>query len=746
MGGSERSGMVMEVTSPGLQAGWSDSALSALVDVGADGVARLSRLVPLPGALAPRRDERLFGGEDRPLAGLPLLDVVVAGCGRGWAGRRYADSVVGHRMRYVGHEDRDKGPWHELAMTVEDGTTGLLANVNYEFLRDGGAVRSRTRLTNNGTAPITVESVTSFLGGGLAGPGGNLDDVDLLWAENDWLSEGRWQARSFRDALPEINRDAHQSRSRARFALTSAGGWSSGTFLPMGAAVNRNTGHTLLWQIEHNGAWHWQVGEHTGEGAGASYLALLGPTDVEHHWGLVLMPGESFESVPVALAVSDDGLEGAVGRMTGYRRALRRPHRDHQRMPVIFNDYMNTLMGDPTTERLKPLINAAADAGAEFFCIDSGWYAELDENWWDTVGAWVPSKSRFPNGISEVLELISARGMVPGLWIEPEVVGVRSAVAGKLPLEAFFTRAGQRVVEQGRYHLDLRHPSARDHLDTVVDRLVDDLGVGYLKMDYNINVAPGTDAGGVPTGVGLLGHNRAFLEWVDMVLDRHPGLTVESCASGGMRTDYATLCRFQLHSTSDQQDALYYPPIAAAAPVAVAPEQAAVWAYPQPEWDDDRTAFTLCSAMLGRVHLSGHLDRMAPAQQSLVAEAVVTYKKIRSDLGRAVPFWPVGLPGWSDPLVALGMRCDGAIYVLVWDRGQRGTGAGAAVVPHEILLPVTGVADDATAEVLYPHLGAQVRWYPEPGRLGVVLPRAPSACLVAVKPQASVTARAGTTA
>ena len=66
------------------------------------------------------------------------------------------------------------------------------------------------------------------------------------------------------------------------------------------------------------------------------------------------------------------------------------------------------------------------------------------------------------------------------------------------------------------------------------------------------------------------------------MLDRHPGLIIENCASGGMRTDYAMLSRLQLQSTSDQQDFLRYPPIAAAAPAAITPEQAAIWAYPQP--------------------------------------------------------------------------------------------------------------------------------------------------------------------
>ena len=290
-------------------------------------------------------------------------------------------------------------------------------------------------------------------GRGLPGPQGgtSLDDLDVLWAENDWLAEGRWQQRALRDALPDLNRGAHGADPRGRFGLTSIGSWSSGTYLPMGSIISRRTGATWAWQIEHNGAWHWQVGEFTPPhgGEAQAYLALLGPADAEHQWRAVLTPGASFTTVPVSIAVSDEGFEGAVAALTASRRAARRPHEDHRRLPVIFNDYMNTLNGDPTTERLLPLIGAAAQAGAEYFCIDAGWYADAGEGWWDTVGAWKPSPTRFPGGLwPRCSDRIKAEGMVPGLWLEPEVVGVRSPVADQLPADAFFTpgrRAGGRA-------------------------------------------------------------------------------------------------------------------------------------------------------------------------------------------------------------------------------------------------------------------------------------------------------------
>ena len=708
--------------------GWTDEAIDLGIEVADDGTATLARLAA-------------GGGPEAGAAqGLPLVDVIVAGTGRSWSGSRYAESVVGHRLRYLDHEQDADHEWRQLRIELEDPETGLRAEVFYQVLTGRGAVRSWVCLTNGGSEPVTVESVTSFLAGGLPGSLGeaSVADLDVLWAENDWLAEGRWQRRALRDALPDLNRAAHGGDPRGRFGLTSEGSWSSGTYLPMGAVVDRHTGQAWAWQIEHNGGWHWQLGEFTSHRAAGRadgvYLALLGPTDSEHHWRLPLAPGASFTTVPAAIAVSDQGFEGAIAGLTACRRAARRPHEDHRRLPVIFNDYMNTLNADPTTERLLPLIAAAAQVGAEYFCIDAGWYAELGEGWWDSVGLWKPSSTRFPNGISEVLDCIRAQGMVPGLWLEPEVVGVRSPVAHQLPDEAFFARGGGRVVEHGRYHLDLRHRAAVKHLDEVIDFLVGDMGVGYLKLDYNINAGPGTETGGVSAGAGLLEHNRAYLQWLDRVLDRYPALTIENCASGGMRIDYANLSHVQLQSTSDQQDYLRYPPIAAAAPAAIAPEQAAVWAYPQPAFTDDEIAFTLCGAMLGRIHLSGHIDQMSQRQRSLVADAVRVYKAIRADVALAVPFWPLGLPGWTDSWLALGLRAPDATYVAAWRRGPLDGSPdddGAALMT--LAVPqLRGVP--ATPEVLYPgQAPAEVRWHAAEGELAVVLPRSPSACVLTLR-------------
>lgn len=649
------------------------SALQLTVDVSGEGPVSLSM------------SSDVDGTPPVPVAH-PLVEVLAADTGRAQASHRFSDTTIGRRLRYTGHEQSRDGAWHVWRIDLRDEVTGLCARVRVRSADGVGALQVLIKIENDGSEPQLLFGVSSFAAGFPAPFGA----VDLLHGDSEWLGEGRWTRRPLREAAVDLNLGSHGQHGRGCFAVVSTGTWSTGTHLPTGGMIDRETGSAWLWQIEHHGPWRWE----TGERLDGAYVALLGPNDLDHQWSQLLAPGESFTTVPVSIAVSTSDLEGAVAAMTQHRRALTRPHRDRSTLPVVFNDYMNTLMGDPTTAKLLPLIDAAADAGAEAFCIDAGWY-DNGGTWWDSVGEWQPSQTRFPRGIEEVLARVRGHGMVPGLWLEPEVIGVRSPMADKLPPAAFLQRRGIRLAEHGRFHLDLRHPAAVSHLDDVVDRLVEQLGVGYLKLDYNIDPGPGTDLDADSAGAGLLGHNLAHLAWLDRVLDRHPDLILENCASGAMRMDYALLSRMQLQSTSDQQEFTLYPPIAAAAPLSILPEQSASWAYPQPGMTGEEIAFTMCTSMLGRLYLSGRLDSMAPDQLESVRAAVRVYKSIRTDLAAATPVWPLGLPHWNDPWLSLAMRHRHLTYLAIWYRGVAASSATLSL-PH-----LRGA--DVAVDVLYPN-------------------------------------------
>lgn len=688
---------------------WGTKALAVSIDVDKEGHVWLRSLRPAGAADAVHT-----------ASALPLVEVRIAGEGSiVTSSQRQMGSSLSRRLCYVRHEERQEGSKQLLDVVTSDPQTGLCVIAHFCAYADVPVLRSWAEVRNDGDKEVILQTVSSLALGGLTtGSQKWWEDYGVSYANSTWFREAQWVDTS----LPDVGLDdfcLHGRSSRVCFAMTSNGTWSSGGHLPMGALYKLDGTKSWLWQIDHNGSWRWEI----GDAEDGLYMVATGPCDQDHQWSRPLAKGDSFESIPAAVAVTEGGRDAAFAAMTNYRRRMRRPHPDHEGLPIIFNDYMNCLMGDPNTEKVTSLIAPAAKAGAEYFCIDAGWYSD-ESGWWDSVGEWEPSKVRFPAGLKAVLQDIKKAGMVPGLWVEPEAVGVRSPVAKQLPEDAFFRRDGRRVEEVNRYQLDYSHPAVIQRMDAVVDRLVNEYGVGYFKFDYNVCVTQGTNATVSSPGDGLLRHNLAYLAWIKRIFERFPRLVIESCSSGGQRLDYALLGLHPIQSTSDQEDAIYYAPIAASIPTAVTPEQSATWAYPQPNWTDEHNAFTVVNALLGRVHLSGLLDKLSAEQHGLVASGMQVYKEIRHDVATGTPFWPLRLPKWRDEWIALGLECKSKRYVSVWRRG----GASSCKLP---IAQLRGT--DVRVQCLFPvQLPTEAAWDKSSGEMSVGLQATPSARLFAL--------------
>ncbi|MCF4121326.1 alpha-galactosidase [Antribacter sp. KLBMP9083] len=579
-----------------------------------------------------------------------IVDVSTAGEHRDRPNQSLLLWGAGQRLRYTGHETHGD----ELRIRQHDPEGGLA--VTSVFRAAGPGVQIRHTVRNGALGDLMLLSVSSGL---VSVPEGA---HDLLWGESEWLAEGRWQQRPIAELLPNVNPEFHGRRNRGNFAVTSHGSFSSGEFLPTGVLAISD-GPSIAWQVETSAGWHWEATQNEG----AVTVGVYGPTDLYHQFAERLAPGDEFTTVPAGICVADGGRDAVFAALTDYRRAIRELRPVDAGLPVVYNDFMNTLMAGPSTEKELPLIEAAARAGAEYFCIDAGWFGH--GNWWTDAGNWREAPGLFTGGLISVIDAIRANGMRPGLWLEPEAVGVDSPVAQQLPEEAFFQRFGRRVSGNGHLQLDFRHPAARAHLDEAVDRLVDEFGIEFFKLDYNVNSGVGTDVTAAGPGAGLLGHTRAYRDWLSDAQARHPEILFESCSSGGMRMDYNLLSVAHLQSTSDQQDFRRYAPIAAAAPASVLPEQAGNWAYPATSMSVEETAFAMTAGVMGRLYLSGFLGGLDSERFALVREAVALHKDWRHRIAEAHPVWPLGLPGWDDDVIALQLDAGSESLLALWSRG-----------------------------------------------------------------------------
>jgi len=610
-----------------------------------------------------------FGGTANRGADGPETGLRLSGENASDAALKQSGGTAGHALVFQDHREEKTANGSTFILTHRDTEAALEVESLYQsFDQVPFVIRRSTRIKNVWDKPVGIEYLSSAMLHGLADSQRFDHELKIHLAFNSWMSEGQWHILR----PSQLGWVENERTSWSEAEATSIGSWSTEKYLPMAVVENPGLGVSWFWQIEHNGSWHWEVSNASSGGnqAGDVYAYLGGPDGLHHQAWKNIQPGQSYETVPVAVGCVPGGFEAAIGALTTYRRrACIRP-RPQEPSPnaVIFNDYMNCLSGDPTEAKEPPLIEAAAKAGCEYFVIDAGWYAEANEDWGSTVGAWQPSKTRWPRGLKFTLDAIRSHGMVPGLWLEPEVAGLKSPLAPK-PDSWFLMRHGRRHVNNGRLFLDFRNPEVRAYLDGVVDRLVNDYGMGYIKMDYNADTLEGTDQNSDSLGQGLLEHNRAHLAWLSGLLDRHPKLVIENCGSGGGREDYAMLSRLQLQSGSDQEDYRCFPAIVTGSTAAVLPEQLAIWSYPILGATADAASFNMVNAMLTRIHQSGNLAQLEPAAADQVIEGIRVYKtEIRPLLTQFLPFYPLGMPDLTDRVspVALGMKTASKKFVSVW--------------------------------------------------------------------------------
>jgi alpha-galactosidase len=600
-------------------------------------------------------------------------------------------SMPGQRLVYESKQEQAGKRGQRVMLVHRDPVSNLRVESHYEFFDAAPMVRRFTRVKNEGSREVGFEFVSSAMLNMFAELGSKPleEKLRVHFAFNCWKQEAQWQHVS-PSKLGLVENGAYPTNA---IVFNNVGSWSTMRYLPMGMVENLEAGLIWFWQIEHNGSWHWEISRTPDN---SSYAYIGGPDEEYATAWKNLRPGETYQTVPVAVGCVRGGFPEAVEALTKYRRyACIRPHPDNTRCPVIFNDYMNCLEGDPTTAKELPLIDAAAAAGCEYFVIDCGWYAEQNERWWDAVGLWQPSKTRWSQGLPAVIQYIRDKGMMPGLWLELEVAGVKSPLASK-PDAWFFMRHGKRVIDDSRFLLDFRNPEVRAFADEVVERLVKQYGAGYIKMDYNVTGLMGTDLKADSPGQGMLEHQRAYLAWLDSIYVRHPELVIENCGSGGGRLDYAMLSRLQLQSSSDQTDYRTYPALLGAL-AGCLPEQLAVWSYPLHDADADQASFNMVNAMLCRIHQSGHLAKLSPAALAQVKDGIRIYKEtIRANIPGSIPFFPLGTPDMTDRRspIAVGIRNGKHTFIAVWRLQGSDT------------VSLAGLGD---AEVLYPaQLGIQV--------------------------------------
>ncbi len=186
----------------------------------------------------------------------------------------------------------------------------------------------------------------------------------------------------------------------------------------------------------------------------------------------------------------------------------------------------------------KDFIDMYLDKGLklDYWWMDAGWYVGAAENGWPWTGTWEVDRRphRFPNGLRAISDYGRSKGVKTIVWFEPERVAGGTWLATEHPDWIL-----------GGSLLNLGNPEAFEWLVNHVSKIITDEGIDLYRQDYNIDPISMWRSGDTKDREGITENKyvMGYLAYWDALLERHPGMLIDSCASGGHRNDLETMRR-----------------------------------------------------------------------------------------------------------------------------------------------------------------------------------------------------------
>lgn len=415
------------------------------------------------------------------------------------------------------------------AIICEDARTRLRLHYAIAVAPETGVITIEATLTNLGSTVLDlVDMATACL------------PIPTAMTQIIGFS-GRWANEFRHERLTRFQGDYVRENRRGRTSHDSFP-----AVIHCTAQTDERSGEAYGLHLAWSGNHRLRVSSLSDGRVFAALGVLLFPGEIR------LQPQESFATPPIIAAYSAQGLTGLSQQFHRHvRTRVLRPATRGKPRPVHYNSW-EAVYFDHDVDQLKTIASAAAAIGVERFVLDDGWFgARRDDR--AGLGDWTVADAVYPEGLAPLVDHVTGLGMEMGLWFEPEMVNPDSDLFRAHPDWVLEIAGIDQVPFRNQFVLDISRAEVADYLFGQIDAILARYSISYIKWDMNRDLNHPGDSDGRPRATAQV---NALYALLDRVRAAHPGVEIESCASGGARADFGVLAHSDRVWTSDSNDAI----------------------------------------------------------------------------------------------------------------------------------------------------------------------------------------------
>lgn len=536
----------------------------------------------------------------------------------GWGGAMTATPALkirlddGNRdvvLRYDNYRIADGA----LSVVLRDAQAGVAVTLRYSADTATGIVGRSAHIENTGRQALTIDSAAAATW--------NLpraENYSLRYLTGTWAGEWHLQTRAITpgSTVLESRRGSTGDENNPWFAIGRGGDWSE------------EHGDVWFGALAWSGSWSIRVDEDI-----LGHVRVVGgynPFD----FGYRLKPGESLDTPVFYAGYTPDGAGEASRLLHRFERQRILPSGDATALrPVLYNSWEATEFKVDEAGQTK-LAEKAAALGVERFVMDDGWFGARDSDH-AGLGDWVVNRHKFPNGLKPLIDKVHGLGMSFGLWVEPEMVNADSDLYRAHPDWVLNFPGRERSEGRHQLVLNLAREDVRAHVLEVLDKLLAENDIQFLKWDYNRNWSePGWPQMAPDEQQKVyVAYVRNLYDILRQLRARHPKVEIESCSGGGARVDLGIMALTDEVWPSDNTDPSDRLSIQDGFSYAYAPATMMAWVTGSPNWVNQRVTtldFRFLSAMQGGLGIGANLLEWSDVENEAARHYIAEYKRVRA--------------------------------------------------------------------------------------------------------------------